>query len=44
MDMRQSLLGPGPKPDAKDDDVMDQDDDRMERKEDKTSGLAGISI
>ena len=39
MDMRQNPSGPGPKPDAKDDDVMDQDHDPMEGKEDKMSGL-----
>ena len=39
MDMRQGSSGAGPKPDANDDDAMDQDDDPMEGKEDKTSGL-----
>ena len=39
MDMRQGPSGPGPKPNAKDDDVMDQDDDPMEGKEDKMSEL-----
>ena len=39
MDMRQGPSGPGLKPDAKGDNVMDQDDDPMEGKEDKTSGL-----
>ena len=36
MDMRQGPSGPGPKPDATDVDVMDQADDPMEGKEDKT--------
>ena len=39
MDMRQGPSGPGPKSDAKDDDVTDQSDDHMEGKEDKRSGL-----
>ena len=39
MDVRQSPSGRGPKPDAKDDDVMDQDDDPMKVKKDKTSRL-----
>ena len=42
MDMRQGPSGPGPKPDANDDDVMDQDDDPMEGKEDKTRGLDAL--
>ena len=39
MDLGQGPSGPGPKPDAKDDDVTDQGDDPMEGKEDKTSRL-----
>ena len=39
MDVRQSPSGRGPKPDAKDDDVMDQDYDPMEGKKDNKSGL-----
>ena len=39
MDMRQGPSVPGPKPDAKDNDVTDQDEDPMEVKEDKTVGL-----
>ena len=35
MDMRQGPSGPGPKPDAKDDDVTDQGDDPIEGKEGK---------
>ena len=32
MDMRQGPSGPKPKPDANDDELMDQDDDHMEGK------------
>ena len=39
MDMRQGPSGPEPKPDARYDDAMDQDDDPLQGKEDKTSGL-----
>ena len=39
MDIHKGPSGPEPKPDASDDDVIDQDDDPMEWKEDKTSGL-----
>ena len=39
MDMRQGPLGPGLTSDANDDDAMDQNDDPMEGKEDKTSAL-----
>ena len=39
MDMRQGPSGPGPRPDTNYDDQMDQDDDPMEGKKDKSSGL-----
>ena len=39
MDMRQGQSGLRPKPDVNDDEVMNQDDDTLEEKEDKTSGL-----
>ena len=39
MDVRGGTSGAGPKPDTKDDDVMDQDDGPMEGKEGKTSRL-----
>ena len=39
VDMRQGPSGPGSKPDTKDDDVMDQVDDPIEGKEDKTKGF-----
>ena len=39
MDMRESPSGTGPKPDAKDDDVMDHDDNPIEGENDTTSGL-----
>ena len=42
MDMRKGPSRPEPKPDASDDDVIDQDDDPMEGKEDKTSGLRRV--
>ena len=38
MDMRQGPLGPKPKPDANDDELMDQDDDHMEGKGEKSCG------
>ena len=38
MDMRQGTSGPKPKPDAKDDELMDQDDDHMEGKGEKLYG------
>ena len=37
MDMRQGPLGPVPRPDTNDDDQMDQDDDPMDGKKDKSS-------
>ena len=39
MDMRQGPLGPGPRPDTNDDEQMDQDDDHMEVKGEKSNGL-----
>ena len=39
MDMRQGPLGPKPKPDTNDDELMDQDDDRMEGKGEKSGGM-----
>ena len=39
MDMRQGSSRPGPRPDTNDDEQMDQDDDHMERKGDKSNGL-----
>ena len=39
MDMRQGPSGPGPRPDTNNYDQMDQDDDPMEGKNDKSSGL-----
>ena len=39
MDMRQGPMGPGPRPDTNDDEQMDQDDDHMEGKGDKSNGL-----
>ena len=39
MDMQQGPSGPGPKPDTKDDERMDQDYDHMEGKGDKSDGL-----
>ena len=39
MDMRQVPSGPGPKPDANDNDAMNEHDDAMEGRKDKTSGL-----
>ena len=39
MDMRQGPLGPGPKPDTNDDEKMDQEDDHMEGKGEKSNGL-----
>ena len=38
MDMRQGPSGPKPKPDANDDELMDQDDDHMEGKGEKSCG------
>ena len=38
MDMRQGPSGPKPKPDANDDKLMDQDDDHMEGKGEKSCG------
>ena len=38
MDMRQGPSGPKPKPDANDDELMDQDDDHMEGKGEKSYG------
>ena len=37
--MRQGPSGPGPKPDPNDDELMDQDDDHMEEKGDKSGGM-----
>ena len=39
MDMRQGPSGPEPRPDTNEDNQMDQDDDPMEGKKDKSSGL-----
>ena len=39
MDMRQGQSGLRLKPDVNDDEVIDQDDNTMEEKEEKTSGL-----
>ena len=39
MDMRQGPLGPGPRPETNDDEQMDQDDEHMEGKVDKSNGL-----
>ena len=39
IDMRQGPSGPGPKPDPNDDELMDQDDDHMEEKGDKSGGM-----
>ena len=39
MDMRQGPSGPAPRPDTNDDEQMDQDDDLMERKGDKSNEL-----
>ena len=39
MDMRQGPSGPAPRPHTNDDDQMDQDDDPLEGKKDKSSGL-----
>ena len=39
MDMRQGPSGPKPKPDANDDELMDQDDDHMEGKGEKSCGV-----
>ena len=39
MHMQQSPSGPGPKPDANDDEQMDQDDDHMKGKGDKSNGF-----
>ena len=39
MDMRQGPSGPKPKPDTNDDELMDQDDDRMEGKGEKSGGM-----
>ena len=39
MDMRQGISGPKPKPDADDDELMDQDDDHMEGKGEKSCGV-----
>ena len=45
MDKRQGPSGPGPKPDANDDDATDQGEDPIERKDDKTGGLdLGIGL
>ena len=38
-DMRQGLSGPEPKPDTNDDEQMDQDDDHMEGKAEKSSEM-----
>ena len=38
-DMRQGPSGPKPKPDKKDDEQMDQDDDHMEGKGEKSSEM-----
>ena len=39
MYIRQRPLGHGPKPDTNDDELMDQDDDHMKGKGEKSSGL-----
>ena len=39
MDMRQGPSGPGPKPDTNDDELMDQDDDHMKEKGEKSGRL-----
>ena len=39
IDMRQGPSGPGPKPDPNDDELMDQDNDRMKGKGEKSGGL-----
>ena len=39
IDMRQGPSGPGPKPDSNDDELMDQDDDYMEEKGEKSGGM-----
>ena len=39
MDPRQGPLGPGPNPDPYDDELMDQDDDQMEEKGEKSGGM-----
>ena len=39
IDMRQGPSGPGPKPDPNDYELMDQDDDHMEEKGEKSSGM-----
>ena len=39
MDMRQGLSGLGPRPDTNDDEQMDQDDDHMDGKGDKSNRL-----
>ena len=39
MDMRQGPSGPGPRPGTNNDEQMDQDDDHMEKKGDKSNGL-----
>ena len=39
IDMRQGPSGPGPKPDPNDDELMDQDDDHMEEKGEKSGGM-----
>ena len=37
--MRQGSSGPGPKPDPNDDELMDQDDDHIEEKGEKSGGM-----
>ena len=52
MDMRQGPSGPGPRPDTNHDEKMDQDDDHIEVKGDKSNGdnssvgerLSGIPV
>ena len=52
IDMRQGPSGPGPKPYPNDGELMDQDDDHMEEKGEKSGGmdlgaferLAGIPV
>ena len=39
MDMRRGPSGPGPKPDSNDDDLVDQDDDHLKGKGEKSGGL-----
>ena len=39
MDMRQGPSGPGPRPDTNDDEQMNQDDEHIEGKVDKSNGL-----